>query len=188
MLPHNFLLIYNSITSTSIYVRIVYTFSVICAINSQLILFIPLLFYSCTCKRLVNLFSRNMHVDIIDEDILVRHHYTCKNQQFNFYANHHCVCNLLIYVLFTVYIINKINPIQIIICDDPAKCLQLIKWVSYMNIISRPCHQPRIPILFIRINIILPMSLGIINILESICISLTYNVLNVFDCITPPME
>ena len=57
-----------------------------------------------------------------------------------------------------------------------------------MNIISRPCHQSRIPILFIKIIIILPMSLGVINILESICISLTYNVINVFDCITPPME
>ena len=42
-----------------------------------------------------------------------------------------------------------------------------------MNIISRPCHQSRIPILFTKI---------------SICISLTYNVLSVFDCITPPME
>ena len=123
MLPHTFLLTYNRITRTSIYLRIVYTFSVICAINSQLISFIPLLFNSCACKRLVNLYSRNRHVDIIDEDILVRHHYTCKNQQFNFYANHHCVCNLLINVLFTVYIIIKFNPIQIIICYDPAKCL-----------------------------------------------------------------
>ena len=66
MFPHNFLLIYNRITRTSIYVGIVYTFSVICAINSQLILFIPLLFYSCTYKRLINLYSRNTHVDIID--------------------------------------------------------------------------------------------------------------------------
>ena len=141
-----------------------------------------------TCKRLVNLYSRNMHVDIIDEYILARYHYTCEKQQCHFYADHHCVCNLLIYEFFTVYIIIKINPIQIIICNDPARCLQLIKWVSYMNIISRLCHQSRILIHFIKIIIILPMSLDIINILESIGISLTYNVLNVFDCIRPPME
>ena len=60
--------------------------------------------------------------------------------------------------------------------------------MSYINIISRPCHQSIIPILFSKIFIILPMSLDIINILESICISLTYNVLNVFDCSTSPME
>ena len=129
------LIIYNSITRTSIYLRIVYTFIVICAINNQLILFITLLFYSCTCK--------------------LRHHYTCKILQFHFYANHHCVCNLLIYVFFIVYIIIKINPIHIIICNDPARCLQLIKWVSYMNIISKPCHQSRISILFIKIISIL---------------------------------
>ena len=32
------------------------------------------------------------------------------------------------------------------------------------------------------------MSLAVINILESICISLTYNVLNVFDCTTRSMD
>ena len=42
--------------------------------------------------------------------------------------------------------------------------------------------------MYITSFIILPMSLDIINILESIYISLTYNVLNVFDCIPPPVE
>ena len=51
-----------------------------------------------------------------------------------------------------------------------------------------PCHQSIIPILFSKMFIILPMSLDIINILESICISPTYNVLNVFDCSTSPIE
>ena len=180
MLPHTFLLISNRITRTSIYLRIFYTFIPICAIKNQLILFFPLLFYSCACKRLVNLYSRNTHVDILDEDILFRYHYTCKNQQFHFYVNHHFVWNLLIF--FTVYIIIKINPIQVITCYAPARSLQLIKWMSHMNIISVPCHQSIIPIMYITSFIILPMSLDIINILESIYISLTYNVLNVFDC------
>ena len=186
MLPHTFLLIYNKITRTSIYVRIFYTFIPICAIKNQLILFFPLLFYSCACKRLVNLYSRNTHIDILDEDILFRYHYTCKNQQFNFYVNLHFVWNVLIF--FTVYIIIKINPIQVITCYAPARCLQLIKWMSYMNIISAPCHQSIILIMYIPSFIILPMSLDIINIMESIYISLTYNVLNVFDCIPSPVE
>ena len=93
MLPHTFLLIYNRITRTSIYLRIFYTFIPIYAIKNQLILFFPLLFYSCACKRLVNLYSRNTHVDILDEDILFRYHYKCKNQQLHFYVNHHFVWN-----------------------------------------------------------------------------------------------
>ena len=53
----------------------------------------------------------------------------------------------------------------------------------YCHIISRSFHKFRIFILIFKIINFPPISLKIINLMENICISLTYYVLNIFDCI-----
>ena len=176
MLPHSILLLYNRIPCDSIYRVMFYQIIVKCYINNHLLLFIPLFIYVSTCKHLVNLYSRYTHVDIINEDVLIRYHYTCKKQPLHWYVNHY-VLNLLIYLILIGYIIIK-NL-------DLAICLQMIKWVTflYCHIISRPFHKFRIFILIFKIINFPPIYLKIINLMENICISLTYYVLNIFDCI-----
>ena len=81
---------------------------VICYINNHLELFF--IIYSCTCKHLAKLCLLNTHVDIINEDVIVRLYYICMNLPLHFYVNHY-VLNLLIYLTFIGYIIIiKINP------------------------------------------------------------------------------
>ena len=126
-----------------------------------------------------------MHVDIINEDVLVRLYYTCKKQQLHVDVNHYVLNKLILYLFFIRYImIIKSNTKQTIICTDPTICLQLMKWLTFMYsyFISRSFYKCIIFILIFKIINLPPISLKIVNLMESICKSLTYNVLNIFDC------
>ena len=185
MLPHSMLLIDNKISHFTFYLRMYYTFIVIHYTFNQLSLFIHLFIYSCTCLHLVNLYSRITHVDIINEDLLVRLYYTCKKQPFHLDVNHYVLNKLLIYLFFIRYImIIKSNPKQTTVCTDPTICLQLMKWLTFMYsyFISRSFYKCIFLILIFKIINLSPISLKLINLMESICISLTYNVLNRFEC------
>ena len=59
----------------------------------------------------------------------------------------------------------------------------LIQQGNHLIISIRSFHKFRIFILIFKIINFPPISLKIINLMENICISLTYYVLNIFDCI-----
>ena len=134
--------------------RMFYTIIVIHYTYNQLSLFIHLFIYSCTCLHLVNLYSRNTHVDIINEDVLVRLYNTCNNQQLHLDVNPYVLNKLIIYLFFIQYImIIKSNPKQTTVCNDPTICLQLMKWLTFMYsyFISRSFYKCIICILIFRI-------------------------------------
>ena len=127
----------------------------------------------------------NTHVDIINEDVLVRLYYTCKNQQLHLDVNHYVLNKLIRYLFFIRYImIIKSNTKQTTVCADPTICLQLMNWLTFMYsyFISRSFYKCIIFILIFKIINLPPISLNIVNLMESICESLTYNELNIFDC------